>query len=87
MKAITIDDYVAENNYKAPIWWVNFTEDIVNYNLREQTKKRYRVGEWLRDVNQKLLNYGGRMQKRSDGDYLLTFRLESNYTFFMLKYA
>lgn len=87
MKVTVLPGYTAENLYQAPEWWVRFTDDILPYDYREKTKKRYRIAEWLRDVNAKLIGYGGRMQKQADGDYLITFRLDSNYTFFMLKYA
>jgi hypothetical protein len=87
MKAIVLSEYTAENLYQAPEWWVRFTDDILPYDCREKTKKRHRIAAWLRDVNAKLIQHGGRIQRQDDDDYLITFRLDSNYTFFMLKYA
>ena len=87
MKAIVLRGYTAENLYQAPKWWVRFTDDILPYDFREKTKKRHRIAAWLRDVNAKLIQHGGRIQRQANDDYLITFRLDSNYTFFMLKYA
>lgn len=86
MKVVKLDQAVAEDNYYAPNWWVNFTADIMPYDFRHKTKKRLRVAEWLRDVNQKLLNYGGQLQKIKNDDYILYFRIDSNLTYFLLKY-
>lgn len=86
MKVVKLDQATAEDNYKAPNWWINFTADIVSYHMRETTKKRLRVAEWLRDVNKKLLNYGGQLQRMKNDDYILYFRIDSNLTYFLLKY-
>lgn len=86
MKAIPLKQSTAEDNYHAPNWWINFTADIVSYHMREQIKKRLRVAHWQRDVNKKLLNYGGQLQKNKDDSYILYFRIDSNYTYFLLKY-
>ena len=86
MKVITLDQATAEDNYRAPNWWQNFTADITSYHLRETTKKRLRVDEWHRDVNKKLLNYGGQLRRQKDDNYILYFRIDSNFTYFLLKY-
>lgn len=86
MKAIPLKQSAAEDNYHAPNWWINFTADIVSYHMREQIKKRLRVAHWQRDVNKKLLNYGGQLQKNKDDSYILYFRTDSNFTYFLLKY-
>lgn len=86
MKVIPLERATAEDNYRAPNWWRNFTADIVSYHMRETTKKRLRVADWQRDVNQKLLNYGGQLQRMKNDDYILYFRIDSNYTYFLLKY-
>lgn len=87
MKVVPLDQHTAEDNYHAPDWWINFTQDILPYDFRERAKRRVRIAEWHRDVNTKLLGYGGRLQQKKDGDYLLTFRLDCNYTFFLLKHT
>jgi hypothetical protein len=90
MKVIPFERATAEDNYRAPNYWVNFTEDILPYEFRNMDspkKRRLRVAEWHRDINTKLLTYGGQLQKNKDGSYILTFRLDSNYTFFVLKYS
>lgn len=90
MKVIPFKRSTAEDNYHAPDYWVNFTSDIEPYEFRSMDKpkkRRLRVAEWHRDVNAKLLNYGGRLQKNEDDSYMLTFRLDSNYTYFLLKYS
>ena len=86
MKAIPLKQSTAEDNYHAPNWWINFTADIVSYHMREKTKKRLRVAAWLRDVNEKLLDYGGQLQRKKDNDYILYFRIDNNFTYFLLKY-
>jgi hypothetical protein len=90
MKVIPFERATAEDNYRAPDYWVNFTDDIEPYEFRDmdnRKKRKLRVAAWHRDVNTKLIGYGGRLQRKEDGHYILTFRLDSNYTFFVLKYS
>ena len=89
MKVIPFERATAEDNYKAPSWWINFTADIEPYEFRSMDspkRRKLRVAEWHRDINAKLFNYGGQLQKNKDGNYILYFRIDSNYTYFLLKY-
>ena len=86
MKVIPLSRETARDNYRAPNWWINFTADIVPYDFREPSRTRLRIADWLRDVNKKLLNYGGQLQRLKNDDYILYFRIDSNYTYFVLKY-
>lgn len=90
MKAIVLSQYTAENLYRAPEWWVKFTDDIAHPDLRTHAKHWYRSREWLQDLNTKLQTHGGRIQpyvKDDTSGYLITFRRDCDHTFFMLKYS
>ncbi len=71
-----------------PAWWNRFVGDIEPPWSRKHQPKWERYGSWLADVNNKLQLHGGAIHRMEKGNYLLvTFRLDSNYTMFMLKYA
>ena len=90
MKTIVLRESTAENLYRAPEWWTRFSDDITHPDLRTHAKRWYRRREWMQDVNTKLQTHGGRIQPYDKDDtagYLITFRRDCDYTFFMLKYS
>lgn len=82
MKAIKV------SNVERPVWWNRFTEDIPGPSARTDLPKWERYGSWIQDVRAKLLTHGGALHRRERGnEFLVTFRLDSNYTMFLLKYS
>jgi hypothetical protein len=74
-------------NDERPAWWHRFLETIPTVD-RSELNRYERNRAWFEAVNVKLMESGGRVQRvpRST-DLLMTFRLDSNYTMFMLKYS
>jgi hypothetical protein len=71
-----------------PDWWQHFVKDIVRIQDRQHLTKWERYSSWIQDINNKLMLHGGAIRRMEKGNYLLiTFRLDSNYTMFLLKYA
>jgi hypothetical protein len=71
-----------------PDWWHRFVEDIVRVQDRQHLPKWERYSSWIQDVNDKLMLHGGAIRRMKQGNHLLvTFRLDSNYTMFVLKYS
>ena len=76
-----------------PTWWNNFiaqTNPYVHVD-RDLPKKEQRY-QWRQYIDQELMKYGGRLQpsymtNKNTADMLVTFRLESNYTMFLLKFS
>ena len=76
------------NHEERPDWWPRFIEDITPPRDRQHLSKWERYGSWVADVDAKLQLHGGAIHRmRRGNDWLITFRLDSNYTMFMLKYA
>jgi hypothetical protein len=75
------------NHDERPAWWYRFIEDIVRVQDRQHLPKWERYSSWIQDVNSKLQLHGGAIRRLNSGTLLVTFRLDSNYTMFVLKYA
>lgn len=75
------------NHDERPNWWYRFLEDIAPVNARRDLPRWERYGAWIKDVNDKLMLHGGAIRRMDSGILLVTFRLDSNYTMFVLKYA
>jgi hypothetical protein len=76
------------NHEERPSWWYRFLEDIPPVQSRVDQAKWERYNSWIKDVNDKLMLHGGTVRRMERVDCLMvTFRLDSNYTMFMLKYA
>lgn len=82
MRAIVLLDHE-----ERPSWWYRFVEDIVRVQDRQHIPKTQRYSSWIQDVNCKLMLQGGAIRRMDSGGLLVTFRLDSNYTMFVLKYA
>lgn len=71
-------------NNEKPAWWPKFIrytfgDDLVTVGGRK---------EWAQRVNAALQEFGGRMQRNWTHNYFfITFRLDSNYTLFVLKFT
>lgn len=76
---------IALGNNEKPAWWPKF----IDYVFKEPDG--YRVAdrkEWAQQVNAALQEFGGRMQRNWTHNYFfITFRLETNYTMFVLKFT
>lgn len=69
-----------------PAWWLKFmdyTFHTDNHSLLALDRK-----EWWKAVDASLQEFGGRLQRNWAHNYFfITFRLESNYTLFVLKFT
>ena len=75
-----------------PSWWNNFKESIKLPEGYDDLRKDQRKTLWRQQVNHELMKYGGRLQPAymsnpNTSDMLVTFRLDSNYTMFLLKFS
>ena len=67
-----------------PAWWSRF----MDYVFKDSTDQLIDRKEWWRAVDAALQEFGGRMQRNWTHNYFfITFRLESNYTMFVLRFA
>lgn len=75
-------------NDERPVWWENFLSDITPMQDRQDLPRWERYGSWLRDIHNKLVLHGGALHRMKAGnEFLITFRVDSNYTMFLLKYS
>ena len=59
----------------------------MNY-VFDDSIKLYKGKDWTDKVNDALEQFGGRMQRNWTHNYFfITFRLDSNYTLFVLKFT
>lgn len=75
-----------------PTWWKNFKGTIKLPEGHHELAKHDRRAQWRQQVNHELMKYGGRLQpaymtRQDNSDMLVTFRIDSNYTMFVLKYS
>ena len=75
-----------------PRWWAKFEESVKFPAGYEELSNRQAKPIWRQSINHELMKYGGRLQPAymsnpNTSDMLVTFRLESNYTMFLLKFA
>ena len=67
-----------------PVWWSRF----MDYVFKDSTDQLIDRKEWWKVVDAALQEFGGRMQRNWTHNYFfITFRLESNYTMFVLRFA
>ena len=67
-----------------PAWWSRF----MDYVFEDSTDQLIDRKEWWKTVDAALQEFGGRMQRNWTHNYFfITFRLESNYTLFVLKFT
>ena len=67
-----------------PLWWDNFMNYIFPDHRDSILLNR---DDWGKIVNSKLLEFGGRLNRNYHKSYFyITFRVESNYTMFLLRF-
>ena len=68
-----------------PTWWPKFIRHVFGGDIDTRAIERK---EWAQQVNAALEQFGGRMQRNWTHNYFfITFRLDSNYTLFVLKFT
>lgn len=75
-----------------PVWWYNFEESIKFPAGFDELSSKKAKPVWRQSVDHELKKYGGRLQPAymsnpNTSDMLVTFRLDSNYTMFLLKFS
>lgn len=72
-------------NNEKPAWWPKFMDHVFGDG---QDQLIFERKEWWNRVDRALSQFGGRMQRNWTHNYFfITFRLESNYTLFVLKFT
>lgn len=60
----------------------------MDYVFKDSLDQLVERKEWAQRVNAALMEFGGRMQRNWTHNYFfITFRSETNYTMFMLRFA
>ena len=75
-----------------PAWWAKFEESIKFPAGYEELSSKKARPIWRQSVDHALQKHGGRLQPAymsnpNNSDMLITFRIDSNYTYFLLKYS
>lgn len=71
-------------NNEKPAWWPKFIEHVFGTDSMLVADRK----EWASKVNEALTEYGGRIQRNWTHNYFfITFRAESNYTMFVLRFT
>lgn len=69
---------------EAPQWWKNFTSaNVYHTHVNKSTHRDY-----VSHINRALIPQGGRLHwDYINSDMLVTFRLDENYTMFLMRWA